>query len=71
MKIMDLVRHEQPGFQQIASGWVLKLLGNIVAFEKQKGFSGKPVKAMIEESCLRKKWVYHHRLLPGTIESDE
>ncbi|MFA5814630.1 MAG: AraC family transcriptional regulator [Bacteroidales bacterium] len=52
LRIMDLVRNEQPGFQQIASGWVVKLLGNIVAFEKQKGFSGKPIKAIIEGACF-------------------
>ncbi len=52
LKILDLVKHEQPGFQQIASGLVIKILGTIVAFEKQKGFSGKPIKAIIEEACF-------------------
>ncbi len=52
LKIMDLVKTEQPGFQQVASGLVLKLLGTIVAFEKQKGFAGKPITAIIEEACF-------------------
>lgn len=48
LKIYDLVEKEQPGFQQIASGMILKLLGYIVSFEKQKGFSGKPIAKVIE-----------------------
>lgn len=49
LKILDLVEKEQPGFQQIASGMVVKLLGYIVSFEKQKGFSGKKIARVIEE----------------------
>jgi len=48
LKIFDLVRKEQPGYQQIASGMVIKLLGYIISFEKQKGFSGKPISRVIE-----------------------
>lgn len=48
LKIFDLVKKEQPGYQQIASGMVMKLLGYIISFEKQKGFSGKPVAKVIE-----------------------
>ncbi|MFV0268331.1 MAG: helix-turn-helix domain-containing protein, partial [Draconibacterium sp.] len=49
LKIMDLVEKEQPGYQQIASGMVVKLLGYIISFEKQKGFSGKRIAKVIEE----------------------
>lgn len=49
LKIMDLVEKEQPGYQQIASGMVLKFLGYIISIEKQKGFSGKPIARVIEE----------------------
>jgi AraC-like DNA-binding protein len=52
LKIMDLAKHEQPGFQQIASGFIVKLLGSIVAFEKQRGFSGKQISSLIEEACF-------------------
>ena len=48
LKIFDLVEKEQPGYQQIASGMVIKLLGYIVSFEKQKDFSGKPIAKIIE-----------------------
>jgi AraC-like DNA-binding protein len=49
LKINDLVEKERPGFQQIASGMVVKLLGYIISFEKQKGFSGKQIAKIIEE----------------------
>ena len=48
LKIFDLVKKEQPGYQQIASGMVIKLLGYIISFEKQRGFSGKPIVRIIE-----------------------
>jgi len=49
LKINDLLEKERPGYQQIASGMVVKLLGYIVSFEKQKGFSGKQIAKVIEE----------------------
>jgi len=48
LKIFDLVEKEQPGYQQIASGMVIKLLGYIISFEKQKDFSGKSIAKVIE-----------------------
>ena len=52
LKIFDLVEKERPGFQQIASGMVVKLLGYIVSFEKSKGFSGKHIAKVIEQVCF-------------------
>ena len=49
LKIMDLAEKEQPGYQQIASGMIVKLLGYIISFEKQKDFSGKRIAKVIEE----------------------
>ena len=49
LKINDLVEKERPGFQQIASGMLVKLLGYIISFEKQKGFSGKQIAKVIEQ----------------------
>ncbi|MCY1719546.1 AraC family transcriptional regulator [Prolixibacteraceae bacterium Z1-6] len=49
LKIIDLVEKERPGFQQIASGLVVQLLGYIVSFEKRKGLSGKPIAKVIED----------------------
>jgi AraC-like DNA-binding protein len=50
LKIFDLVEKEKPGFQQIASGMVMKLLGYIISFEKRKDFSGKRISTVIEEA---------------------
>ena len=49
LKIFDLVEKEQPGYQNIVSGLIIKLLGYIISFEKQKGFSGKKIAKAIEE----------------------
>lgn len=49
LRIFDLVREEKPGFQQIASGLVIKLMGYIFSFETQKEFTGKHIAAIIEE----------------------
>lgn len=49
LKIFDLTEKEQPGFQHIVSGLIIKLLGYIISFEKQKGFSGKKIAKVIEE----------------------
>ncbi|SHF33015.1 transcriptional regulator, AraC family [Mariniphaga anaerophila] len=53
LKIFDLIEAEQPGFQHIASGLIIKLLGYLVAFDKQKEFSGKPIARIIEEARFR------------------
>lgn len=49
LKIDDLVEKERPGFQQIASGMIVKLLGYIISSEKQKSFSGTHIARVIEE----------------------
>lgn len=49
LKIYELVEKERPGYQQIASGMVVKLLGYIVSFEKRKEFSGKYIAEVIEK----------------------
>ena len=49
-KINDLVRKEEPGFQQIVSGLVIKLLGYMVAFQKQDDFKGKRIETLIRHA---------------------
>jgi AraC-like DNA-binding protein len=49
-KIFDIVQKEEPGFQQIASGLVIKLLGYLVAIQKQQNFSGKPIEKIIQQA---------------------
>jgi len=52
-KIFDLVHEEQPGFQQIASGMIVKLLGYLISFEKQREFRGKHVASVIEDARFK------------------
>ena len=49
-KIFELVKNEDPGNQHIAAGLVIKLLGYIVAWQKQRNFSGKPIEKLIQEA---------------------
>lgn len=49
-KIFNLILEEKPGFQQIASGLVIKLIGYIVAFQKQRQFTGKPIEKTIDDA---------------------
>lgn len=51
-KVFDLVQEETPGYQQVCSGLVLKLLGYVVAFKKQQKFSGKPIEKTIQQIRL-------------------
>lgn len=49
LKIYDLVSEESPGFQQVSSGLVIKLLGYIVAYKRQRDFSGKHIERVIQK----------------------
>ncbi len=48
-KVFDLVKKEKPGFQQVASAMIVKLLGNAISFQKQKEFSNDRPRAIIDE----------------------
>lgn len=49
LKLYALVQQETPGFQQVCSGLVIKLLGYIVAFKKQQDFTGKHIEQVIQK----------------------
>jgi len=49
-KIFDLVQKEEPGFQQISSGLILKLLGYLISFQKKRNFSGTHVEKVIQKA---------------------
>jgi AraC-like DNA-binding protein len=60
--IFDLIEKEKPGYQQIASGLILKLLGYIVSFQEQKEFSGKEIATIIEETRFYMRQKIDHEL---------
>lgn len=47
-KIFDLILDEKPGYQEISSGMIIKLLGHIVATQKQRDFTSKPLEKAIQ-----------------------
>lgn len=49
-KIFELMTNEDPGNQHIAAGLIIKLFGYIVAWQKQRRFSGKPIEKLIQEA---------------------
>lgn len=51
-KIFSYTQEEKPGYQQVAAGMIMKLLGNIVSLDKQKDFSGKRVEKIIQNACF-------------------
>lgn len=51
-KIFDLVKNENPSFQQIASGMIIKLLGYILSLKNQRSFSGNNIEKIIQEICF-------------------
>jgi AraC-like DNA-binding protein len=51
-KIFEYVREEKPGYQQVAAGMIMKLLGFLVSINKQKGFSGKRIEQIIQKACF-------------------
>lgn len=49
-RIFDVTQKEKPGYQQVASGDVVKLVGTILSHIKNRDFSGKPIESIIENA---------------------
>lgn len=49
-KIFELAQKEDPGNQHIIAGLIIKLLGYIVAWQKQRNFSGTPIEELIQKA---------------------
>lgn len=62
LKTFELLKKEKPGFQQVASGMVIKLLGYLISFEKQKEFTGKRIASIIEEARFKMREQVDHAL---------
>ena len=62
LKTFELTRNEKPGFQYIASGMIVKLLGYLISFEKEKDFSGKEIARIIEEVRFEMRQNLNHDL---------
>lgn len=49
-RIFELSKKEDPGNQQIIAGLIIKLLGHIVAWQKLRNFTGRPIEKLIQEA---------------------
>jgi len=52
LKIMELVKEEKPGFQYIASGMLIQLLGQLIVTIKYQPFEGKKIEEQIKQAKL-------------------
>ena len=52
IKIYQLIENEKPGFQQIVSGHILQLLGDIAAKQKQGAFSDEKIESTIQQTLI-------------------
>jgi AraC-like DNA-binding protein len=51
-KLFDILLQEKPGYQQVAAGMTMKLLGYIISFGKQKNFTETRVEKVIRKACF-------------------
>lgn len=52
MKIIKLIKDEKPGFQYIASGNLIQILGQMFALKKYHSFEGKIIETQIRQAKL-------------------
>lgn len=52
LQIIDLIDGEKPGFQYIASGKIVQILGQIIASKKYHSFEGKAIENQIKQAKL-------------------
>src|SRR5690554_103348 len=53
LNIFELTNKELPGYQFICAGYIIKLLGYLIAFEKQRDFKDKRIAGIIEEAKFK------------------
>lgn len=51
-EIIDAVKDEKPGYQQVCAGIIMHLFGNILSIYKNKDFSGKEIERKIRRACI-------------------
>jgi AraC-like DNA-binding protein len=50
--IIEQVKDEKPGYQQVCSGITLYLISNILSINKNKEFSGREIERKIRKACI-------------------
>ncbi len=70
LKIIDLVKTERPGYQQISSGLAIQILGQIITLIKNKNFRNSPIENIIQKSCLMIRDNMHQTLMIKDLARD-
>lgn len=52
LKIFEIVKEEKPGYQQVAAGMIMKLLGHILSVQKQQDFAETRIEQIIQKACF-------------------
>lgn len=52
LRVIHLLKEEKPGFQYIASGYIVQILGHIFASKKYHPFEGKAIEKQIRQAKL-------------------
>lgn len=51
-RILDIIKDEKPGYQQITSGLLIQIMGNMVSCLKNKDFEGKDIERKIRQARI-------------------
>lgn len=50
--VIEIVKDEKPGYQQVCSGITLHLISNILSINKNREFSGRDIERKIRRACI-------------------
>ncbi len=51
-ELIEQIKEEKPGYQQVCSGLILYIISNILSINKNKEFSGRDIERKIRKACL-------------------
>lgn len=51
-ELFALVKEERPGYQQICSGLLIQLMGQLLSIKKNEGFARNPIQKAIQQACI-------------------
>lgn len=60
--IIEQVKEEKPGYQQVCSGIILHLIGNILSINKNREFSGREIEKKIRQTCIKFRENLHNEV---------
>lgn len=69
-KICDEVKAERSGFQQVCSGLLVNILGNIISIIKNKDFEGTKIEKKIHHAMVKMRENFDNGISPMDIAND-